>query len=160
MVFDLDPGEPAGLPECIDVARRITSLLEQIKLKSFAKFSGKKGLHLLVPLNTGDTTFDQTKPFAKAVADTLARDDRKHITAIMRKTERHGKVFIDWNQNDRSKTNVCAYSLRAEKTPAISWPIDLNGPLKGVPTALTVTLPLKDPIIELHSLRQSLPPLK
>jgi len=157
MVFDLDAGEPARTKDCIEVACRIADLLKDMKLKCFAKLSGKKGLHLLVPLNTPDVTFDQTKSFAKAVAQVLSREDPKHVTAIMRKDDRHRKVFIDWNQNDRSKTMVCAYSLRAELTPKISWPFDLQHPSELIPTASTARLPGVDPIAALNSARQRLP---
>lgn len=156
MVFDLDPGEQIGLPQCVEVARRIKALLDQVKLRCFAKLSGKKGLHLLVPLNTSDVTFEQTKTFAKAVAQVLARDDPKHVTAIMRKENRRGKVFIDWNQNSESKTMACAYSLRAESTPAISLPIDLEHLPKKIPTAAN-RLPETDPMREIHRIRQNLP---
>jgi bifunctional non-homologous end joining protein LigD len=157
MIFDLDPGAPAGTADCIEIARRLAELLEQMKLKSFAKFSGKKGVHLLVPLNTRGVTFDDTKTFARAVAQTLARDDPKRITAVMRKEDRTGKVFIDWGQNDDSKTNVCAYSLRAADRPQISWPIDLQSPPKSIPSADSVRLPARDPLAPLLALRQTLP---
>jgi bifunctional non-homologous end joining protein LigD len=157
MIFDLDPGEPAGLAECVTVARRARSLLSQIRLNSFAKLSGKKGLHVVVPLNTPAVTFDQTKTFAKAVAQVLARDDPKHITAIMQKDLRPGKVFIDWGQNDRSKTTVCAYSLRAESRPSISLPIDLDSSGVAVPFADSVRLPEVDPMAHALTIPQELP---
>jgi bifunctional non-homologous end joining protein LigD len=157
MVFDLDPGEPAGLNECLDVARRLTAMFDHLKLRSFAKLSGKKGLHVLVPLNLPDQSFERTRTFARAVAQVLARDDPKKVTAIMRKDNRAGKVFIDWSQNARSKTTVCTYSLRAGSTPTISAPIDLHHPPKAVPVATDFAFAEADAFKEMNSIRQTLP---
>jgi len=87
----------------------------------------------------------------------LAKDDRKHITSFMRKDGRRGKVFIDWNQNDRSKTMVCAYSLRAESTPRISWPVDMSSVGDEPPSAASISIPTQDPLQSLYLLRQNLP---
>jgi bifunctional non-homologous end joining protein LigD len=157
MVFDLDPGESAGLPDCFEVAQRISAVLKEQNLESVVKFSGKKGVHLFVPLNTPRVTFEQTKMFAKALAQLLARDDPQRITAVMRKDERRRKVFIDWNQNDRSKTMVCAYSLRAESTPRISWPVDMSSVADEPPSAASISIPTQDPLQSLYLLRQNLP---
>lgn len=156
MIFDLDPGPGTTARQCIEVAQRIADLFKQMNLVCAAKFSGKKGVHLLVPLNTAGVTFEQTKTFAKAVAQTLARDDPNRITSQMRKDLRDGKVFIDWNQNDRSKTHVCAYSLRATETPQISWPIDLSRPTFTPPDARRVRVE-GDALAELLSVEQRLP---
>jgi bifunctional non-homologous end joining protein LigD len=108
--------------DCIRVGARIRDLLADLGLKSFAKTSGGKGLHLYVPLNT-PTSFDHTKVFAHTVAAYLSRDDPKRVTSTMAKSERGGKVFIDWSQNDRGKTTVGVYSLRARETPTVSTPV-------------------------------------
>ncbi len=82
------------------------------------------------PLNTPGITFDQTKTFARAVALTLEKDDPKRVINEMARKDRVGKVFIDWSQNDRNKTTVCVYSVRARDEPTVSWPVDwddLNG---------------------------------
>src|SRR5262249_21410933 len=76
-----------------------------------------------VPLNTPGVDFDRTKTFARAIADQLVADDPQHLTANMSRSHRAGKVFVDWSQNDRHKTTVCAYSLRATGSPMISTPI-------------------------------------
>ena len=122
MVFDLDPGPPADMMKCIEVGQRLRGLFKQAGLECFAKTSGGKGLHLWVPLNTG-VTFDQTKSFARSVAQILERDDPKHVTYNMKKSLRAGKVFIDWSQNDEHKTTVCVYSLRAMERPTVSTPV-------------------------------------
>ena len=123
MVFDFDPGPPAGMPQCIRVASRMRDLLQRLGLRSFPKTSGGKGLHLYVPLNTPRLDFDRTKAFAHALAMMLEREDPKLITSVMAKAERPGKVFIDWSQNDEHKTTVSVYSLRARERPTVSTPV-------------------------------------
>jgi len=123
MVFDHDPGEGADMLDCIRVALRFRDILEQLGLKAFAKTSGGKGLHLYVPLNTA-VTFDDTKVFSRAIAQVLEKEDPSRITTNMRKELRKGKVFVDWSQNDRHKTTVCAYSLRARSRPTVSTPVE------------------------------------
>jgi bifunctional non-homologous end joining protein LigD len=123
MVFDHDPGEGADMLDCIRVALRFRDILDQLGLKAFAKTSGGKGLHLYVPLNT-PVTFDDTKVFSRAIAQVLEKEDPSRITTNMRKELRKGKVFVDWSQNDRHKTTVCAYSLRARSRPTVSTPVE------------------------------------
>lgn len=122
LVFDLDPGAPAGMLDCVEVARELRALLRGLGLEAFAKTSGGKGLHLWVPLNTA-VTFDQTKELAHAVALLMERQHKRLVTSTMRRSERAGKVLIDWSQNDRSKTTVAAYSLRAMPAPTVSTPL-------------------------------------
>jgi bifunctional non-homologous end joining protein LigD len=123
MVFDLDPGEPAGLGECAEVAVALRDLLEQLSLRSFAKTSGSKGLQVYVPLN-GDATYDDTKPLAHAIARHLEGQRSDLVVSSQRKSLRGGKVLIDWSQNDEHKTTVCVYSLRARERPTVSTPLD------------------------------------
>jgi bifunctional non-homologous end joining protein LigD len=123
LVFDLDPGTPATVIECCSVALTLQGMFENLGLQSFVKTSGKKGLQLYVPLNVDDVSFEQTKPFAKAVAELLEQSEPQLIVSRMTKTRREGKVLIDWSQNDRNKTTVCAYSLRATALPTVSTPL-------------------------------------
>jgi bifunctional non-homologous end joining protein LigD len=123
MVFDLDPGAPAGILDCCRVGLEMRDTLADLGLESVVKTSGSKGLHLAVPLNTTGVTADDTKEFALALGQLLAKRDRKQVTTNMNKAERKGKVFVDWSQNDRHKTTVCAYSLRARPRPTVSTPI-------------------------------------
>lgn len=123
MVFDHDPGEGADLLDCIGVAMRFREMLQHLGLQSFAKTSGGKGLHLYVPLNSA-VTFDETKSFSRAIAQLLEKEDPRHVTTNMRKDLRVGKVFVDWSQNDRHKTTVCVYSLRARSRPTVSTPVE------------------------------------
>jgi bifunctional non-homologous end joining protein LigD len=123
LVFDLDPGEPATIVECCHVGLALQGMFEQLGLDSFAKTSGSKGLQVYVPLNSGEVTFADTKPFAKAVAELLERAEPELVVSRMTKARRTGKVLIDWSQNDRRKTTVCAYSLRAGPRPTVSAPL-------------------------------------
>ncbi|MGN6558599.1 MAG: non-homologous end-joining DNA ligase, partial [Solirubrobacterales bacterium] len=123
MVFDLDPGAPADIIDCAQVAIWLRGLFEQLGLNCYPKTSGSKGIHFYVPLNS-EVTYDDTKPFAKAVAETLERKFPDRVVSQMSKAKRPGKVLIDWSQNDRHKTTVCVYSLRAKKRPTVSTPLE------------------------------------
>jgi bifunctional non-homologous end joining protein LigD len=124
LVFDLDPGAPATILECCTVALQLQGMFENLGLKSFAKTSGSKGLQVYVPLNSDGVSFEQTKPFARAVAELLEQTEPELIVSRMTKARRSGKVLIDWSQNDRNKTTVCVYSLRATERPTASTPVD------------------------------------
>ena len=136
MVFDFDPGPPAGVLECIPIAIRVRDTLQKLGLTSFIKTSGGKGLHMVVPLNTV-VTFEQTKGFSNAIARMMERDDPEHVTSNMKKDLRKGKIFIDWSQNDEHKTTVAVYSLRARNEPTVSTPVEW--------AELTTALKKKDP---------------
>jgi bifunctional non-homologous end joining protein LigD len=122
LVFDLDPGAPASLRECCRVALWIRDLLDVLGLQTLVKTSGSKGLQVYVPLNT-PVSYDQTKPFAHAVAQVLEKEHSKLVLSSMTKSLRSGKVLIDWSQNDPHKTTICVYSLRARERPTISTPL-------------------------------------
>ncbi len=123
MVFDLDPGEGADILNCAQVALILRDMLGEMKLASYVKTSGQKGLHVFVPLNNQETTFEDTKKFSKAMAEILQRNYPEMITAKMAKEHRKGKVFINWSQNDARKTMICVYSLRAREKPIVSCPL-------------------------------------
>ena len=122
MVFDLDPGPPADIVACCRVGVHLRELFEQLGLEAFAKTSGSKGLQIYVPLNT-DVTYDDTKPFARAVAELMEKQHPKQVVSRMTKSLRDGKVFIDWSQNDEHKTTANVYSLRARERPTVSTPV-------------------------------------
>jgi bifunctional non-homologous end joining protein LigD len=122
LVFDLDPGFPASILECAQVALLLKQHLENFKLESFAKTSGSKGLQVYVPLNT-PAAYDNTKMFAKTLAKLLEKEQPSLVISKMTKAFRKGKIFIDWSQNDEHKTTVAVYSLRAKETPSVSTPI-------------------------------------
>jgi bifunctional non-homologous end joining protein LigD len=123
VVFDLDPGEGAGLAECIEVAFLLRDVLTKLRLESFPKVSGSKGLQLYVPLNT-PASYDPAQLFAKTIAELLEREHPTLVVADMAKNLRHKKVFIDWSQNADHKTTVGVYSLRAKRDrPFVSMPV-------------------------------------
>ena len=113
VVFDLDPGPPAGLHECCEVALVLRSLFDTLGLVSVVKTSGAKGLQVYVPLD-GTATFSETKAFARHIAGLLAAQAPDLVVARMTRSARDGRVFVDWSQNDRHKTTVNVYSVRAE----------------------------------------------
>jgi len=122
MVFDLDPGPPANIVQCCQVALWLRKIFEHWGLQSFPKTSGSKGLQLYVPLNT-PTSFDATKLFSHALAQLLEQEHPKDVLSDMKKALRTGKVFVDWSQNDEHKTTVAVYSLRARERPTASTPV-------------------------------------
>ncbi len=123
LVFDLDPGAPANILDCARVALILRDLLLPLRLTSYVKTSGQKGLHVFVPLNRPGTTFEATKKFSKAVAEILQKNYPDLVTAKMAKESRQGRVFINWSQNDAAKTMICVYSLRAREKPFVSFPL-------------------------------------
>ena len=122
MVFDLDPGAPADIVQCCQVGLWLRDLLGNMKLKSFPKTSGSKGLQVYVPLNAL-VTYDQTKDLSRALAQHLEGEHVDLVTSNMSKAVRKGKVFVDWSQNDEHKTTICVYSLRAREEPTVSTPV-------------------------------------
>ncbi|HEV2467859.1 MAG TPA: non-homologous end-joining DNA ligase [Candidatus Sulfotelmatobacter sp.] len=122
MVFDLDPGPPANIVQCCQVAVWLREIFEHFNLHSFPKTSGSKGMQIYVPLNT-PTTFDATKMFSHALAQLLEQEHRDLVVSDMKKAIRTHKVFVDWSQNDEHKTTIAVYSLRAREHPTVSTPI-------------------------------------
>ncbi len=122
MVFDLDPGAPADIVQCCEVGLRLRETLGSLKLQSWAKTSGSKGLQVYVPLNT-PVSYDQTKELSRAIAEHLEREHPKLVVSKMAKALRQGKIFVDWSQNDEHKTTVNVYSLRAKEQPTASTPV-------------------------------------
>jgi bifunctional non-homologous end joining protein LigD len=123
IVFDLDPGPPAHVIQCAQVALWLKAKFDQMRLESFPKTSGSKGLQVYVPLNT-PVSYDVTKPLAHTLAQQLEQEHPGQVVSRMEKRLRTGKVFVDWSQNDRHKTTVCAYSLRAKEQPTVSTPLE------------------------------------
>jgi bifunctional non-homologous end joining protein LigD len=122
VVFDLDPGEGADILDCARVALLLRDALLGIRLESFAKVSGSKGIQVYVPIKPAP--HELTEPFARVVADELARAHPSRIVSKMARSLRQGKVFIDWSQNAGYKTTVAVYSLRAKSDlPYVSMPV-------------------------------------
>jgi bifunctional non-homologous end joining protein LigD len=123
VVFDLDPGAPAGLEQCAEVALVLCGLFERLGLQSVVKTSGGKGLQVYVPLGEDGPTYERTKPFARRVATLLEQRLPELVVSRMTKRLRGGRVLVDWSQNDEHKTTVAAYSVRGRERPTVSTPL-------------------------------------
>jgi bifunctional non-homologous end joining protein LigD len=123
IVFDLDPGGGTDILQCVDVAFLLRDVLARLRLKSFSKVSGSKGIQVYVPVNTR-ISYSATQPFARAIAQLLEKTYPDKIVSDMSKNLRVGKVLIDWSQNADHKTTVGVYSLRAKREhPYASLPV-------------------------------------
>jgi bifunctional non-homologous end joining protein LigD len=121
-VFDLDPGEPAGVADACRVALLLREALSSQGLEAYAKTSGVKGIHLFVPLH-GGAGFEASKAYARTVAAFLAREHRDLVVDRQARGARAGKVLVDWLQNDRFRSTVAPYSLRGTPTATVSTPV-------------------------------------
>lgn len=122
IAFDLDPGPPATIVECAEVALELRTAFEHLGMEAFPKTSGSKGMQVYVPLNS-PADYRQTSGFAKGLAELLERRHPELVVSDMKKTLRKGKVLVDWSQNSQHKTTVCVYSLRALPQPTVSTPL-------------------------------------
>ena len=169
LVFDLDPGAPAGIVECCEVALVLRGLFKALGLESVVKTSGSKGMQLYVPLNDPKVTYRNTKPFARQIAELLEQRLPELVVSRMTKRLRQGKVLVDWSQNDDHKTTVTVYSVRARDQPTVSAPVSWDEVQtcrdEGNPELLTFTTDQVlervaadgDPFAMLLSTRQRLP---
>lgn len=122
VVFDLDPGEPATLVECCEVAQLLRPLLEADGVEPLAKTSGSKGLQLYARADAFSSG-EQTSAYAKGLAQRLEKEHPGLVVHRMTKSLRPGKVLVDWSQNSSAKTTVSVYSLRAKERPTVSTPV-------------------------------------
>jgi bifunctional non-homologous end joining protein LigD len=122
LVIDLDPGEPAGLHECCQVALMVRDKLADRGLTGKPVTSGSKGLHLYADLPKRLPSDDSTA-LAKELAEELQGEHAQLVTATMTKARRSGKVFLDWSQNAGSKTTISPYSLRGKERPFVAAPV-------------------------------------
>lgn len=122
VVFDLDPGPGTAMTECAEIGLWIRDTLAGVDLACYPKTSGSKGLQLYVPLNSPHT-HEHASSFALAVAQVLEAAHPTLVVTTQAKAARTGKVLIDWSQNSRHKTTICAYSLRARPRPTVSTPV-------------------------------------
>jgi bifunctional non-homologous end joining protein LigD len=168
LVFDLDPGPPADIVQCAEVALVLRGLFAALGLASVAKSSGSKGMQLYVPLNA-DVTYAQTKPFARRIAELLEQRLPELVVSRMTKKLRAGKVLVDWSQNDEHKTTVTVYSVRARERPTVSAPVSWDEVQRCLDDADPAVLSFEteevlarfqrdgDPFAMLLSTRQELP---
>ncbi|CAB4770562.1 unannotated protein [freshwater metagenome] len=122
LVIDLDPGEPAGLHECCQVALLVRDKLAERDLPARPVLSGSKGLHLYATL-PARLPGEESTALAKEVAEELQGEHPRLVTATMTKARRGGKVFLDWSQNASSKTTIAPYSLRGRERPMVAAPV-------------------------------------
>jgi len=121
VVFDLDPGEGVTMAKLAEVARAVRDLLTDIGLTTFPLTSGSKGMHLYCPLDK-PVSSRGASVLAKRVAQQLETSMPKLVTATMTKSVRAGKIFVDWSQNNGSKTTIAPYSLRGREYPTVAAP--------------------------------------
>ncbi|MBI2716371.1 MAG: DNA ligase D [Rhizobiales bacterium] len=166
LVFDLDPGPGTNWRDVVAAAREVRKLLSELKLKTFVKTTGGKGLHVVLPIKP--TSWDEAKGFARAVAEGMAGNapDRYIVTAT--KAKRKGRIFIDYLRNSREATAVAPYSTRARPGAAVSTPVEWSelGALKSASQYTVKNLKTrlarlrKDPWANIARLKQKLPKLK
>ncbi len=121
LVFDLDPGPGTDFKDVVDAAREVRKRLQRVKLTSFVKTTGGKGLHVVVPIRPA--RWDIVKTFARAVAASMAKDDPHRYTANPIKARRRGRVFIDYLRNSREATAIVPYSTRARAGAPVAVPL-------------------------------------
>jgi bifunctional non-homologous end joining protein LigD len=160
IVFDLDPGDGVSWQEIVAAAREVRERLEAVKLKSFAKLSGGKGIHVVVPVAGAD--WDTTKNFSQRIALGMAADSPQRYVGKMTKALRKGKIFIDYFRNTREATSVAPYSTRARPGAAVSAPLSWEELGRTTSAADFTVLNLKklfkqDPWADIGKVRQKLP---
>ncbi|MFI7640321.1 non-homologous end-joining DNA ligase [Nonomuraea sp. NPDC049400] len=119
LVFDLDPGAPATIVECCEVALMLREVLKSEGLTARPKTSGSKGMQLYADWDCRE----EPSAYARRLARLLEKEHPKQVVSVMTKKARPGKVFIDWSQNNPAKTTVAPYSLRAREQPTVSTPL-------------------------------------
>ncbi len=152
LVFDFDPGAPAAMTECCEIALAARAVLDSVGLAGWCKTSGSKGLQMYVPLNTAGATHTGAADFALAVGQVLERQLPGRVTTVMAKAERPGKIFVDWSQNALHKTTIAPYSLRARPEPTVSTPVTWGEVEAAAGGTLDLTFTARDVLerVELH----------
>jgi bifunctional non-homologous end joining protein LigD len=164
ITVDLDPGEDVPWTALIDAANEVRERLRAMRLESFVKTTGGKGLHVVVPL-TPQADWDSVKAFAQGLAEAMANDAPSKYTATISKSARGGKIYVDHLRNGRGATAVAAYSARARAGAPVSTPLDWSELSPAIrPSHFTVdNLPTRlrhlgsNPWAKIDSVRQSLP---
>ena len=160
IVFDLDPGDGVSWKEIVAAARDVRERLEAVKLESFAKLSGGKGIHVVLPIAGAD--WDTAKNFSQRIALGMAADSPQRYIGKMTKALRKGKIFIDYLRNTREATSVAPYSTRARPGAAVSAPLSWEELGRTKSAADFTVLNLKkrfriDPWADIGKVRQKLP---
>ncbi len=142
LVLDLDPGPPANVIQCAQVALLLRELLDADGLLPYAKSSGNKGMQLMVALD-GSRPAEDVHGYAKELAERLERDHRSLVVSDMNKQLRRGKVLVDWSQNHPAKTTIAPYSLRGREQPTVSTPVTWEEVEQAARSKATTRLPLR-----------------
>lgn len=132
LVIDLDPGPPAGVLACCEVALHVRTLLAAAGLDACVKTSGRAGLHLYARVPEADRTYAHTKELARALSKQLARSHPALVVGTMSRAARAGRVYLDWGQNDANKSTIAPYSLRGTSLPLVSTPVTWREPEETV----------------------------
>jgi len=145
--FDIDPEPPVAYEEAATITLLLKEKLDKLGLKSYVKTSGKKGLHVLIPI-LREYTFRDTRAFVHEIGQQLAKEN-EIVVSEYSETKKPGKVFVDYLQNSHGRTMVCPYSLRVTPEATVSTPLDWAEVKKGIKPAefniLSVVKREKDP---------------
>jgi bifunctional non-homologous end joining protein LigD len=166
LVFDLDPGTGTDWADMVAAARDVRDRLRQVKLESFVKATGGKGLHVVVPIKPAP--WDSAKDFTHALALAMAADEPARYTATSGESNRDGRIFVDYLRNSREATAIAPYSSRARAGAPVAMPVDWSE-LSGLKSAHQYTVQnaaqrlarlSRDPWAALGKTRQTLPEFK
>ena len=142
LVVDLDPGPPATVIECAQVALRLAEIFGDDGLTSYAKTSGSKGMQMYVGLDESAEA-DAVGAYVRRCAQRLEKDDPDLVVSVMERAKRGGKVFIDWSQNNAAKTTIAPYSPRGRDEPTVSMPVTWDEVEKAARSRARKQLPLR-----------------
>jgi bifunctional non-homologous end joining protein LigD len=161
IVIDLDPAPDVAWAQVVAGARRLRELLQALKLESFARTTGGKGLHVVVPIERR-SSWEEVKTFTRELAAVMAREEPEHYVLVASKQQRKGRIFIDYLRNDHGATAVASWSARVRAGATVAMPLrwqEVTAKLEAaaftVP-GIALRLPRADPWAGFAEVRQSL----
>jgi bifunctional non-homologous end joining protein LigD len=166
IVFDLDPGEGVAFTQVVAAANDVREQLRRLRLESFCRTTGGKGLHVVVPLEP-IAHWDEVKPFCRAFAETMSEEQPKRFLSTLKKVDRRGRIFIDWLRNGMGATAVASFCPRARPGATVATPLSWDEVTRKIdPAKFTLrTVPERlarlrsDPWTGYATTRQRLPDL-